>query len=60
MANRQIHWIIGDPDVRAFVTTLMAGREDKIDPDNLEAVQAMLKALDEPVTETEDCTETED
>jgi hypothetical protein len=60
VANRQIHWIIGDPDVRAFVTTLMAGREDKIDPDNLEAVQSMLKALDEPAIKAEDCTEAED
>ncbi len=60
VANRQIHWIIGDPDVREFVVTLMAGREDKIDSANLQALQSMLNALEEDATKAEVCTEAED
>jgi PIN domain len=60
VANRQIHWIIGDRDVRKFVVSLIAGREDKIDADDLEAVQAMLEAVEEDATKVEECTEAEE
>jgi hypothetical protein len=40
ISNNQIAWIITDDDVKSFLTKVVSGKEDKIDPDNLAALQA--------------------
>jgi hypothetical protein len=42
ISNNQIAWIITDIDVKSFLTKVINGKEDKIDPDSLAALQALL------------------
>jgi len=51
LANTQIHWIIGNEDVNTFIINLISGKADKIDPNNLAAVQVMLAGEKESATE---------
>jgi hypothetical protein len=42
IANNQIAWIVDDQDVKEFLTGLISGQEDKIDPENLRVLQELL------------------
>ena len=39
LSNSQVRMILGDDDVRSLVSRVIAGREDRIDPENLTALQ---------------------
>ena len=45
LVNNQVSWIAGDEDVHSFVLTVLAGREDQINPDNLKELQHLLKTF---------------
>ena len=42
VTNNQVAWIADDKDVNEFLTGLITGQEDKIDPGSLEALQPLL------------------
>lgn len=46
VTNNQIYWIVHDPDVHQFLTAVVNGREDQIDPDNLRRLQYVLEELE--------------
>jgi predicted nucleic acid-binding protein len=50
LANNQVHWIAGDDDVHSFLSAVIAGREDQIDPAKLKDLHEL---LDRPVTDTD-------
>lgn len=45
VTNNQIYWIANDPDVHSFIRSVVRGREEYIDPDNLERVEYFLSEL---------------
>jgi len=42
ISNNQIYWIIDDWDVRKFLTEVIKGKEDHIEPENLAELQRLL------------------
>ena len=44
MTNNQVAWIIGDEDVKEFLTKILTGNEDKIDVDRAKRLRQFLKA----------------
>lgn len=42
VSNNQVCWIIGDPDVEMFLQSVVQGREDKIERNNLAILQDFL------------------
>lgn len=46
VTNRQVYWIAHDPDVKRFLSTVVSGREDQIDPDNLRRIQYVLEEME--------------
>ncbi len=44
LANNQVYWIAGDDDVHAFLSSVIAGRENHIDPIKLKELQELLNA----------------
>jgi predicted nucleic acid-binding protein len=44
LANNQVHWIAGDEDVHSFLSAVIAGREDQIDPARLKELRELLDA----------------
>ena len=52
LANNQVHWIAGDDDVHSFLSAVIAGREDQIDPAKLKELHELLDAH-QPVADTD-------
>jgi len=42
ISNNQVYWIIDDWDVREFLTEVIKGKEDHIEPENLAELQRLL------------------
>jgi len=43
ISNNQVYWIIDDEDIHEFFTTLIKGREDRIEDDILHTLEALLE-----------------
>jgi len=41
--NRQVRWIITDEDVKDFISTIISGKEDHLNADNLSKINDLLK-----------------
>lgn len=46
VTNNQVYWIAKDPDIYAFFTSLLSGRENLVDPDNLRRLKYALGELE--------------
>ena len=46
VTNNQVYWIACDPDVRPFLTRVVSGREDQVDPDNLLRLDYVLEEME--------------
>jgi predicted nucleic acid-binding protein len=46
LSNNQVTWILGDEDVKSLVNRVIAGREDRIDPESLEAVRSRIAEIE--------------
>jgi hypothetical protein len=42
LANNQVHWILGDEDVHSFLSDVIAGRDDHIEPAKLRELRDLL------------------
>lgn len=42
ITNNQVYWIVEDQDVEEFLTSVIDGRENQIDPDNLKELKHLL------------------
>lgn len=46
ISNDQIYWIATDEDVHAFLTSVVKGREEHIDPEDLARIEHFLTKLE--------------
>lgn len=46
ISNNQVYWIIGDRDVKEFLLSIIKGKEDQIEPANLEKLFELLGSDD--------------
>lgn len=44
LTNNQVYWIAGDDDVHAFLSTVIQGHENQIEPENLAKLKELLDA----------------
>lgn len=52
--NRQIYWIVDDPDVESFVSQIFEGREDIISPDIFKEYREIYSSVEEGNSEEDD------
>lgn len=46
IVNKQIYWISRDPDVNQFLVAILDGREDEIDPENLQKIDYIINEIE--------------
>ena len=44
ISNNQVYWIIGDSDIKGFLLNVIKGKEDQIDPENLDLLMQLLNS----------------
>jgi hypothetical protein len=51
--NSQVHWIIEDDDVHEFLSSVVRGHENDIEPENLKKLNELLEATKKPDPDVE-------